>query len=747
MSKAQARYPQRLRAIIAVLLTAGLYGGSILASPLGGGPTNDTCAAPTTLALNIPTSGTTVGATNDYELPPGSPAFTGVGHTASTAVGEDVVYRFTAPSAGNYSFHVDTTLLSSNPVLYLSTACPSATPGTPVTVTSFQAANRTGSIFPEELVPVALASGQQVFLFVDLHATTAGTSVSVIVTSVTVESEPNGTPATADPLTFGIVGGITTGGEEDFYSLGALTANSRVFAMVDGAAANHDDFELRVTTTTDTLEYDNEDNDSAFGNSSPNVAGTILTGVQSFLRVDHFNSIVLAEPYHLYAVVQPPIASATLESEPNDVLAQADFASNGYFSGSLAGPAPSTDVDLYGFTATAGDLLFLSLDGDPLRNNSPIDAALALLDASGSVLVAVDDSDLASNTSSGAGSLTAITPFSPGEALVYRVAFSGSYYARVTIGTTTTSSPGAGDYLLSISRNGAVGGLTGIPTATPTATTTHTRTVTQTPSPSRTSTTTATATITRTPTATHTQTPTQTSTATHTATASSTATFTPSPTQSPTRTLTSTPIHTSTPTGTSTVTSSTVPFTPTSTRSPTPSPSATLTSTLQPGNNTLEGTVLDQRVATPITVHELQLRLEFRASGSPINSAPLFVLFTSTNPNGTFSRSGIPSGVYDVQVKHWQAISVEKTGLSFGGGNTVTQGFGLLRAGDADQNDRVSAADFTVLKQTFTQVTSCATATPIPNPCAEFDANETVGPNDFSLLKQNFGQQGPLAAP
>jgi hypothetical protein len=97
-----------------------------------------------------------------------------------------------------------------------------------------------------------------------------------------------------------------------------------------------------------------------------------------------------------------------------------------------------------------------------------------------------------------------------------------------------------------------------------------------------------------------------------------------------------------------------------------------------------------------------------------------------------------------VRVKHAQGLSVERKALTFGGGNTVTRDFGLQRMGDADQNDRVSAADFTVLKQTFTQLTACAIQNPIPNPCADFDANGTVSPNDFSLLKQNFGFQGPL---
>jgi hypothetical protein len=227
--------------------------------------------------------------------------------------------------------------------------------------------------------------------------------------------------------------------------------------LVDGGSANDTDFDLRLTTATDTLEYDEGNNDVPFGVFAPNVAGTPLTGAATFIRVNFVFSSVAAEPYRLYAVVQPPLASATVESEPNNSLAQANSAPNNYFYGSLAGPAPSTDVDLYAFSAQAGDVVFLSLDGNPLRDNSPINAKLELLDAAGDALIAVNDSGTSASTNVTTGSLTASTPHSPAEALVYRAPVAGTYYARVSIGTSSTNTIGAGDYLLSISRNGDIG--------------------------------------------------------------------------------------------------------------------------------------------------------------------------------------------------------------------------------------------------------------------------------------------------
>ncbi|MFY9607362.1 MAG: C25 family cysteine peptidase [Blastocatellia bacterium] len=426
---------------------------------------NDTCAGATALSLNTPvdattTSGTTPIANNDYQLS-GSACFSGIGQTAVIAGGIDLVYSFTAPTAGDYSFRVFNyeNTVSSNLVLYVASSCPAATPPTPETVnTCLGASNRSPDGLAEEVMCLNLAASQQVFIFVDEAAPTLGSAFTIEVTRCVRETEPNDTPATADPLAFGIEGSISTAIEADFYSLGTPAAGSRVFALVDGVAAGNRDFDLRVTTTTDTLEFDDINNDAKFGEFSPNVAGTSLAGVPSFLRVNvNAASILASEPYRLYAVVQPPgvglgDTSATAETEPNNLIANATQAANNFFSGTLA---PSTDVDIFSFTASAGDLVYIGLDGDPLRNNTPIDLKLELLSAAGTVLVAVDDVAAASDTTPMPNTLTGDRPFSPAEGIVYRVIASGTHYARVS--TQAIGAPPAGDYLLSISRNGSAG--------------------------------------------------------------------------------------------------------------------------------------------------------------------------------------------------------------------------------------------------------------------------------------------------
>ena len=410
-------------------------------------PTNDTCATATTLALNTPLSGSTALGTNDYQLT-GSTCFTGVGQTASTAPDRDVVYKFTAPSAGTYSFRVTggTTL---NPVLYVATSCPVGAPPQTVT-TCIAAANRNSSTSSaaEETACVSLTSGQMVFVFVDGNTAGAGGPFTIEANACTYETEANGTPATANAFTCGMEGSITPAAEADFFSLGTPASGSRVFAMADGIAGNSTDFDMRVTTTTDTLEYDDANNDVPFGSLAPNCSGTPLTGVASYIRMNHFSASTQSEPYRLYAVVQPAIASATAESEGNDTIATANGAANNYFSGALG---TAGDVDFYTFPATAGDLIYIGLDTDPLRNNTPINGALQLQNSGGSPLVTVNDGGSTSNITSGAGSLTATNPSSPAEGLTYRVTTTGQYYIRVT-GTA------AGDYLLSITKNCALGG-------------------------------------------------------------------------------------------------------------------------------------------------------------------------------------------------------------------------------------------------------------------------------------------------
>ena len=415
-------------------------------------PGNDTCAAAVNLALDTPVIGTTLGALDGYQLPAASTCFAGLGQSVTIAAGRDVVYRYTAPAAGAYSFRVSD-YGAGNAVLYAAGDCPVAGPPANIT-TCLGAANRNSTTPGSEAVRcLALAAGESVYVYVDEIAASIGGSFTIEVNECAGESDTSGntntnnTPANANTFVCGIEGWLATF-DVDFFSLGALEAGARVFALLDGVAANATDFDLRVTNTADTLEYDHQDNDALFGGLSPNLAGTPFGGASAYLRLN-YRTTSSADPYRLYAAVQPPSAGATPEVEPNNSIAAATPGASLYFSGVLGG---TSDVDIFSFAAVAGDLIHVGLDLDPTRENTPFNGSLSLLDASGALLVVVNDANAISSVTSGTGSLTSTSPNSPADSLTYRARSGGTYYAKVEYSSGTP-----GDYLLSIARDCRIG--------------------------------------------------------------------------------------------------------------------------------------------------------------------------------------------------------------------------------------------------------------------------------------------------
>ena len=421
--------------------------------------TNDTCAGVVPVQLGLPVTGTTIGAADNFRLS-GTNAFGGLDQFPSTAEGRDVVFSFTAPSAGEYSFKALGYSINQDLVIYVLTNCPAGA-GPTVLTNALAASNRSRVNSAEEITCLALVAQQRVFVVVDdSQALNVGSPFALEVVRCTPEREPNDLLTTATPIASGIVGSISPQGDIDNYSLGRYPAGYRVFALVDGEAARNAAFELRVMTPTATLEYDTDDNDSFFGDSAPNIAGTPLTGEPVYLRVNYDGDLRSAEPYRLYAVVQPPIEQAAREVEPNNEITQANADASGYFYGVLQGPGKSTDVDVYVFNVSEGDLIYLSLDGDPHRTNSPVNARLELLDASGNLVLAVNDP----NSTSLTNGLISMFPASPAEGILYRSAVEGAFYARVSISPTASGQAASGDYLLSITKNCSVG-QTGLPHA------------------------------------------------------------------------------------------------------------------------------------------------------------------------------------------------------------------------------------------------------------------------------------------
>jgi hypothetical protein len=416
-------------------------------------PPNDNCSEATPLVINIPADGTTVGAEDDFHIS-GTGAFSGIDQTPSLAPGRDVVFSFTAPETTNYSFKATGYDVTQNLVLYVIPSCPVGSP--PIDIANaLGAANRSGVNSTEEVFCLSLAASQEVFVVVDDHyGSNPGSRFTLEVTRCVREGEPNNSPETAFPFACGISGSLSPASDIDFYALGSFPPGWRAFVMVDGEASRIANYDLRITTLTDTLEFDDDNNDASFGDSSPNVAGTRLTGGRVFASVNYFGGSA-REPYRIHAVVQPPLALATVETEPNNNWLEANSSEQNYFYGTLSGPGLSADTDVYAFSVAEGDLIFVSLDGDPYRTNAPINARLELLDSGGNLLVVVDDSGAASfgGTNASLNTLTAFGPSSPAEALTYRSPIEGTFYARVSISSGAAGNARSGNYLLSISRN------------------------------------------------------------------------------------------------------------------------------------------------------------------------------------------------------------------------------------------------------------------------------------------------------
>jgi hypothetical protein len=447
-------------------------------------PTNDTFAGAITINANQAVAGNfgtgADSATNNYQLAaPGAPTcFSGATQTASTAPGRDLVYSFTAPATGLYSFRVQNTggtvVSGGNLVIYLVDGTPTgmepisipcqATGGTPPVAVAASNRNANTTVAAEEILGYSMTMGQSLFIVIDEG--TAGTSAipfNLEVFATTLETEPNNTFATAQAYSCGIEGssvntGSGAGQDFDYYTIGTPADGSRIFAIADAGAASSTDIDMRINNATSTFEYDDANNDSEMGGSAPNIVGLPLTAANGpfAIQVDYFGSSTVAttEPYRLYSVIQPPIGSATLETgSENGTIATAQSATNNYFSGTLSS---GTDVDVYATGAIAGDLLFVGLDNNPNRNlSSAANGNFEILDGSGNVIFTFGDSGTAATSPfTPVATQTSTTPISGGEAGVYRVPATGIYYIRVLQTGTVVNAP----YLLSISKNCQTGG-------------------------------------------------------------------------------------------------------------------------------------------------------------------------------------------------------------------------------------------------------------------------------------------------
>ncbi|MBK8026890.1 MAG: hypothetical protein IPK19_37265 [Chloroflexi bacterium] len=151
------------------------------------------------------------------------------------------------------------------------------------------------------------------------------------------------------------------------------------------------------------------------------------------------------------------------------------------------------------------------------------------------------------------------------------------------------------------------------------------------------------------------------------------------------------------------------------------------------GNVVLEGhgAAPDQRWVVPVRV-----RIVPGGGG-----AALYDVYRTLDTTGTFlyagaTPDGLPPASYQFWVKHDHTLAALITAPTTPGNHIID--FGLLREGDANNDNVVSITDFSILASSFGASEGGATY----DARADFDNNQTVNISDFSLLATNFGQAG-----
>jgi hypothetical protein len=167
---------------------------------------------------------------------------------------------------------------------------------------------------------------------------------------------------------------------------------------------------------------------------------------------------------------------------------------------------------------------------------------------------------------------------------------------------------------------------------------------------------------------------------------------------------------------------------PFSSTPPTPTP---IPPTSTPTSATLNGTLALQGRVSGTTAVSGQVTVTFL-----IGTTPAGTLMTTLASDGTFSLSGMTPGVYTVRIKHAQYLAAAQSVTLTAGVNAVN--FGTLRAGDANDDNRVTLVDFSLISGMFNRRAGDAGY----DARADLNGDGAVTLVDFSLLAGNFNQVG-----
>ena len=142
------------------------------------------------------------------------------------------------------------------------------------------------------------------------------------------------------------------------------------------------------------------------------------------------------------------------------------------------------------------------------------------------------------------------------------------------------------------------------------------------------------------------------------------------------------------------------------------------------------------RPAQPNTLQQLPITLTLRLT----SGGPYFDFATqNTDSSGYFTVTvtGLPAGTYNWRVKGPKYLA-NAGQVVLSGGPQQSVEMGLMKVGDANNDNVVNTIDFTILKGTFGK----ALGDPGYDQRADFNGDNRVNVTDFTLQKSNFGLGG-----
>ncbi len=175
---------------------------------------------------------------------------------------------------------------------------------------------------------------------------------------------------------------------------------------------------------------------------------------------------------------------------------------------------------------------------------------------------------------------------------------------------------------------------------------------------------------------------------------------------------------------------------PTSTPAPsqTSIPTPTLTDTPTPAAMLVGHVMWQGRGAQPNAFQQLPVTLTLKLGANEVNYPA-----QTTDASGYFTVGvgSMPTGIYTWRVKNTKYLA-NSGAITLTGSRSTNAEMGLMRAGDANNDNIVTALDFNILKLAFGK----RAGDPSYDDRADFTGDQVVSITDFNLLKQNFGLPG-----